>query len=303
MSSNYILEATNITKKYKNLTAVENVNIHIKKGDIYGFIGKNGAGKSTCMKIFSGLSHQTSGTISLFGYSNGDIIKHNIFKKVGSLIESPGMYLNMSAYDNLKMIAYGIGGVSNKDIKDVLEIVNLSSVAKRKSKGYSLGMKQRLGIAIALLNHPKFLILDEPINGLDPQGIVEMRQTIRQINEEYGITIMISSHILEELSKIATRIGVIHKGKMLNEFSKNEFSKNNKIEIEFCTPDISEAVQMLTNISIKCKVTDDNSIVVSDYKEPLGNFINLLVKNNIYVNKINEKNQNLEEYYLQLTKN
>lgn len=302
MSNDFILETCDLTKKYKSFTAVENINIHVKQGEIYGFIGKNGAGKSTCMKMFSGLSHPTSGSITLMGYTGANLVKHNVFQYVGSLIESPGMCPSMSAYENLKMLAYGIGNITDKEIYEILEMVGLSAAAKRKSKGYSLGMKQRLGIAIALLNKPKFLILDEPINGLDPQGIVEMRKTISTLCEERGITVMISSHILEEVSKIATTIGIIHKGKMLKEFDTRSFEQLSSDRIEISTPDVERATSLIKGeMNCQCEIDENRNIIVTDYKCPLGDMINTLVHHDVYLNKIIEKTMTLEQYYLAMT--
>lgn len=297
----YILETNNLTKKYNKFMAVENVNIHIKKGDIYGFIGKNGAGKSTCMKIFSGLIHHTSGTISLKGLKNNEIIKNNAFRYVGSLIESPGLYPSMSAYDNLKLLSYVSDGITDKRINEVLDIVGLENTPK-KSKGFSLGMKQRLGIAIALLNNPELLILDEPINGLDPQGIVEIRNIIERLSHEKGMTIMISSHILDELEKVATTIGIIHKGKLLNEFDIAEFGNRNKPIIELVTPNMEAAISFISK-DLKCNyiLDENNMIIVKDYNIPFGDIINKLVKNKIYISNICEKRQTLEQYYLSMT--
>lgn len=297
----YILETNNLTKKYNKFIAVENVNIHIKKGDIYGFIGKNGAGKSTCMKMFSGLIHHTSGTISLKGLKNNEIIRNNAFRYVGSLIESPGLYPNMSAYDNLKLLSYVSNGISDKRINEVLDIVGLENTSK-KSKGFSLGMKQRLGIAIALLNNPELLILDEPINGLDPQGIVEIRNIIERLSREKGMTIMISSHILDELEKVATTIGIIHKGRLLNEFDIAEFGNSNKPIIELVTPNMEAAVSfILKDLKGNYTLDENNTIIVTDYNIPFGDIINKLVKNKIYISNICEKRQTLEQYYLSMT--
>lgn len=297
----YILETNNLTKKYNKFMAVENVNIHIKKGDIYGFIGKNGAGKSTCMKIFSGLIHHTSGTISLKGLKNNEIIKNNAFRYVGSLIESPGLYPSMSAYDNLKLLSYVSDGITDKRINEVLDIVGLENTSK-KSKGFSLGMKQRLGIAIALLNNPELLILDEPINGLDPQGIVEIRNIIERLSREKGMTIMISSHILDELEKVATTIGIIHKGRLLNEFDIAEFGNSNKPIIELVTPNMEAAISFISK-DLKCNyiLGENNTLIVKDYNIPFGDIINKLVKNKIYISNICEKRQTLEQYYLSMT--
>lgn len=300
----YILETKNLTKKYGSFTAVDNVNLHVKKGDIYGFIGKNGAGKSTCMKMFSGLSRQTSGEISLLGGSGESLKRNNVFRKVGSLIEAPGMYPNMSAYDNLKLLGTGIGGISDRDIYEALEIVNLTAAAKKKTRGFSLGMKQRLGIATALLGKPEFLILDEPINGLDPQGVAEIRKTITALNEERGITVMISSHILEELSKIAKTIGIIHKGKMLREFSREEFSKLNSSEIELRTPDFKKAHSFFSeNPGFEFQISENGVFSLSACPFSIGELASRLFEKGVEIKSVGERALGLEEYYLSLTNN
>ena len=198
--SEILLQTRNLTKQYGRHRAVDDVNMHIKKGAIYGFIGRNGAGKTTCLKMISGLSTPSYGEIEMFGYKGKDLQK--VRSRVGCLIEAPGLYGNMSAYDNLN-IKCKLTGIKKKGyIEELLKTVGLDTVGEKKTKHYSLGMKQRLGIALALVGEPDLLILDEPINGLDPQGIVEVRETIQKLAKERGMTICISSHILEELSQI-----------------------------------------------------------------------------------------------------
>ena len=204
--SELLLQTRNLTKQYGRHRAVDDVNMHIKKGAIYGFIGRNGAGKTTCLKMISGLSTPSYGEIKMFGYKRKDLQK--VRSRVGCLIEAPGLYGNMSAYDNLN-IKCKLTGIKKKGyIDELLNTVGLDTVGEKKTKHYSLGMKQRLGIALALVGEPDLLILDEPINGLDPQGIVEVRETIQKLAKERGMTICISSHILEELSKLATDFGI-----------------------------------------------------------------------------------------------
>ena len=196
--SELLLQTRNLTKQYGRHRAVDDVNMHIKKGAIYGFIGRNGAGKTTCLKMISGLSTPSYGEIEMFGYKGKDLQK--VRSRVGCLIEAPGLYGNMSAYVNLN-IKCKLTGIKKKGyIEELLKTVVLDTVGEKKTKHYSLGMKQRLGIALALVGEPDLLILDEPINGLDPQGIVEVRETIQKLAKERGMTICISSHILEELS-------------------------------------------------------------------------------------------------------
>lgn len=220
----YILTTDNLTKEYHHYKAIDSVSLNVAKGDIYGFIGRNGAGKTTTLKIIAGLAAPTSGSFSLFEKSYEEVIKTNAFSKVGSLIEEPGIYPDMTAFDNvyLKCIYAGINDKSYA--MDLLRLVDLDRTGRKKAKGFSLGMRQRLGIALALVGEPELLILDEPINGLDPQGILEIRETILKLNAEKGITFIISSHILGELSKMATRYGIIDKGRLLKEFTDKELA-------------------------------------------------------------------------------
>lgn len=304
MEKKYVLETENLSKHYRSCKAVDEVNLHVREGEIYGFIGKNGAGKTTCMKIFSGLSHPTSGSVSLLGCTGNDLLKNNVYSQVGSLIETPGLYLKLSGFANLKLLSLAIGDITDEDIREILEMVDLAKDAKRKVKGYSMGMKQRLGIAAALLNKPKFLILDEPINGLDPQGIAEMRTLLCKLNEQYGMTIMISSHILEELSKIATTFGVIHKGRLLTEFTKEEFEKNNQEKLEIHVDDVLGTLKVLEDVlHVSGEVEADGAICISDYEGTPGELVKTLVQEGICVSGIKEKKMSLEEYYLSLTSN
>ena len=209
------LETKNLTKQYGSFEAVKDMNIHIDRGEIYGLIGPNGAGKTTLMKMLVGFATPTSGEIEV---AAGE----HYLTKVGCLIESPGIYGYLNAFDNMKLKALSMGEYDEKEILDILDFVGLSRESKKKAGKFSLGMKQRLGIGMALLGSPEFLILDEPINGLDPQGIIEMRELIKRLNEEKGMTIMISSHLLGELQKVATVFGIISEGKLLTEVTADE---------------------------------------------------------------------------------
>lgn len=210
-----IIKTSGLTKQYKNQKAVNNVSITINKGSIYGLIGKNGAGKTTILKMFSGLARPTQGKIE-YGEGRKDI-------KVGTLIESPGLYGGMTAYDNIQLKGICVGDkLSKPEIEKLLELVGLDNVGRKRVKNFSLGMKQRLGIALALVGNPDVLILDEPINGLDPQGIVEIRNMIKKLSKETEISVIISSHILDELIKIATDVCIIHNGEVLLETTKEK---------------------------------------------------------------------------------
>lgn len=302
--SEYVLETFGLTKKYGSFTAVSDINLHIEKKDIYGFVGKNGAGKSTCMKMISGLSHPTAGQISMFGYRGNEkeLNQKGAYARVGALIESPAFYPNMSGYDNVGLISRGISGVTKKDIDETLEIVGLTQAANRKTKGYSFGMKQRLGIGIALLTHPEFLILDEPTNGLDPQGIAEIRELVHRLVDEKGVSVMISSHILGELEKIAKRIGIIHKGKLLCEFNKEDFLREHSGSVILETPDAEKAIDFVKEQpGSECTVNKEKQIIISNCRLPLGSLIRELVHRDVYIHRITEEQLSLEQYYFDLT--
>ena len=244
--SELLLQTSNLTKQYGRHRAVDDVNMHIKKGAIYGFIGRNGAGKTTCLKMISGLSTPSYGEIEMFGYKGKDLQK--VRSRVGCLIEAPGLYGNMSAYDNLN-IKCKLTGIKKKGyIEELLKTVGLDTVGEKKTKHYSLGMKQRLGIALALVGEPDLLILDEPINGLDPQGIVEVRETIQKLAKERGMTICISSHILEELSKLATDYGIIHNGCLVQELTREELMKKCSERIELTLDNPKQAIPVLDDM-------------------------------------------------------
>ena len=215
----YIVETQNIVKQYKTKLAVDNVSIHVKRGDIYGLIGKNGAGKTSLMKLILGLTRPTNGNILLFGNSNLNVGR----KKIGSLIEAPGLYKNCTAYENMLRFSI-LYGADKKEITPLLQKVGLENTGNKKAGEFSLGMRQRLGIAIALLAHPEVLVLDEPINGLDPAGIKEIRDMIISLNNE-GVTFIISSHLLDELAKVVTTYGIIADGKLAEEISAEELKR------------------------------------------------------------------------------
>ena len=298
--SELLLQTRNLTKQYGRHRAVDDVNMHIKKGAIYGFIGRNGAGKTTCLKMISGLSTPSYGEIEMFGYKGKDLQK--VRSRVGCLIEAPGLYGNMSAYDNLN-IKCKLTGIKKKGyIEELLKTVGLDTVGEKKTKHYSLGMKQRLGIALALVGEPDLLILDEPINGLDPQGIVEVRETIQKLAKERGMTICISSHILEELSKIATDYGIIHNGCLVQELTREELMKKCSERIELTLDNPKQAVPVLDDMGFSSyQVIDKEHIHIF---ERLGESASLnmeLAKAGIPVKGISITSEELENYFLRLT--
>ncbi|ALS00913.1 bacitracin ABC transporter ATP-binding protein [Enterococcus silesiacus] len=298
--SNYLLEANELSKKYKDQFAVNRVNLHVKRGAIYGLVGKNGSGKTTLMRMLSGLAAPTSGEIALFGESGPQV--KNYFSRIGILIETPGLYGDMSAADNLKLKQIAIGLYGKEYIPSLLKLVGLADVGKKKVKQYSLGMRQRLGIAMALIGEPDLLILDEPVNGLDPQGIVEMRDILIKLVETKNITIMISSHLLEELSKMATDYGFIHQGQLIREISHEKLTEECKQFIEIRLNEPQLATTVIENIGISnYKVVDRNTIRI--YEQLTKNSaINLaLAKANIAIDSITISQVSLEDYFLSLT--
>lgn len=294
-----VLKTYNITKKYGEQLAVDNVNMTIKKGDIYGFIGQNGAGKTTLIRLITGLIHKSGGEIELLG-ANEENELNKARTMVGSLIESPSFYTNMTARENLEVSRLVRNIPGNKCIDEVLELVGLKDVEKKKVKNFSLGMRQRLGIANALMGNPKLLILDEPINGLDPMGIVEIRELLKKINKEKDMTILISSHILSELSELATTYGIISNGKLIEEITAKQLSEKCRQYIDLKVDDTARAVILLEReLGISdYEVLEDSNIKVFSNLDNAGEVNSLLSRSGIIVESISVKSENLEEYFM-----
>lgn len=296
----YLLSTSGLTKKFGRHKAVDGVNLHVRQGDIYGLIGRNGAGKTTILKMVSGLAAPTSGEFSLFGKSGKQADLY--MSRIGTLIEAPGLYPNMTAGENLKLKCLAMGIRGEDTILRLLKVVGLSQTGKKKVRNFSLGMKQRLGIALALVGNPDLVILDEPINGLDPQGIAEIRETLFQLNREYQITFLISSHILEELSKICTRYGIIHDGVLLQELDSRELLARCSERIELRTSDTRGACIVLEGMGIfQYKVVDAQTIHILERLNDSGEITMELAKHQIRTLGITVKNEALEDYYLNLT--
>lgn len=294
-----VLKIYNITKKYGEQLAVDNVNMTIKKGDIYGFIGQNGAGKTTLIRLITGLIHKSGGEIELLG-ANEENELNKARTMVGSLIESPSFYTNMTARENLEVSRLVRNIPGKKCIDEVLELVGLKDVEKKKVKNFSLGMRQRLGIANALMGNPKLLILDEPINGLDPMGIVEIRELLKKINKEKDMTILISSHILSELSELATTYGIISNGKLIEEITAKQLSKKCRQYIDLKVDNTARAVILLEReLGISdYEVLEDSNIKVFSNLDNVGEVNSLLSRSGIIVESISVKGENLEEYFM-----
>lgn len=296
---NEVLNTTNLTKIYGNSKALDKLNMSVPKQAIYGLVGKNGAGKTTLLRIICGLQNATSGEYSLYGISSKDkkIIKAR--QKMGAVIETPAIYPDLSAIGNLKEQFRITGERAFKKIPDLLQLVGLERAGHKKAGNFSLGMKQRLGIAIALANNPDFLVLDEPVNGLDPQGIVEMRETLLKLNREYGITILISSHILDELSRIATYYGFIDNGRMVKEISavdlKKDFGKRIVLEVS----NISILIELLKKQNIRHQITASNRVEIFDSIN-ISQLTLALAAQGCNVNSIHEQDENLENYFMSL---
>ncbi|WP_086312818.1 ABC-2 type transport system ATP-binding protein [Enterococcus sp. 7F3_DIV0205] len=298
--SDYLLETRSLSKKYNDRFAVEHVDLHIKRGAIYGLVGKNGAGKTTIMRMLSGLATPSSGEISLFGESGTQAKSH--FSRIGVLIEEPGLYEDMSAVDNLKLKQIAIGLRGRDYISTLLNMVGLAEIGNKKVKEFSLGMRQRLGIAMALIGEPDLLILDEPINGLDPEGIVEIREILIKLVEEKNITIMISSHLLEELAKMATVYGFINKGKLIQEISHEKLMNecNQFIEIQLDAPMLATTVIEKLGI-LNYKVVNRNTIRIYEQLSRSSEINLALAKENSAIHSITTSQVSLEDYFLALT--
>ena len=294
-----ILSTDNITKKFKSKTAVNQVSIHVERGQVYGLIGRNGAGKTTLLRMISNLACPTSGSYTFYDENGAN--NEAMWGRVGVLIEDPGIFQNLSALQNLKAKALAAGINNDQYLLDLLNFVGLPNVGKKAVKNFSLGMRQRLGIAIAMVNSPDLLILDEPINGLDPQGIAEVRSLIHRLCTEKGITIIISSHILEELSKVADRYGIIHEGVLLSETSKEELMEQCKPVLYMNTSDNQKARIVLSDMGISdFKVFDDHIEIRERTKE--GGAISMaLAKADIQTLEMRQEGQSLEDYYFRLT--
>lgn len=293
----YVLETNNLTKKYSKKAVVDNLNIKIRKGDIYGFIGKNGAGKTTTIKMISGLAGPTSGEITLFGSS--DLADGR--KKMGTIIENPAIYPYMSARQNIEVQRI-LKGISDKAITDqILDIVGLSDVGNKKAKKFSLGMKQRLAIAVALVGSPEFLILDEPINGLDPIGIKDIRNLILKLSQEAGITVLISSHILGELMKIATCYGVIKDGRLVKQITAEEMREIVKPQAEFVVNDPEKTQTIFKEVfGINDMQVQGNWICINEALEKYDEIKKCLEENDIVITSARKINDDYEEYLIKL---
>lgn len=296
----YIVETTNLSKRFGKEVAVEGLDMKIPKGEIYGFLGPNGAGKTTTIRMLLGLMKPTSGGIQLF---QKDLKQHrkSILAEVGSLVENPSYYPHLTAYENLEALRK-ILGVKKARIHEVLDVVRLSDVANKKVKGFSLGMKQRLGIAASLLNNPQLLILDEPTNGLDPSGIIEIRNLIKRLPKEKGMTVLISSHLLSEIDQMATTVGIVTKGKMVFQDSIDTMRKLSSQTISMKVSNHEQAWRTLVAKGIKVERKDDIILFNECSDERVAEAVRLLVQEGQSIYRVEEEKRSLEDIFLQMTR-
>lgn len=297
-----VLETNSLTKRYGPHTAVDHVNMHIEKGDIYGFVGENGAGKTTIIRLISGLAKPSEGEYNIFGINSHDKGILEARKKVSGIVESVSLSPSMTAFNNIKCQSLLVGKKLNDDeINALIAKVGLNpeSIKNKKVGSFSLGMRQRLGIAITLISDPEFIILDEPMNGLDPKGFIEVRDTIIELNKQ-GITFLISSHILSELEKVCTRIGFISHGKLLKELSIKELHQQSKPRIEIEAANIKEVKEAFaTKLKLSNLEVEDNVLNIYDSID-FNEVLKFIVKNNISVINVNKKEDTIETYYMKL---
>jgi len=299
--SGYVIETIGLTKKFGEQHAVSDLGLHVPQGKIYGLLGRNGAGKTTTMQMMLNLVRPTSGTILLFG-NNCTKQPDRAYRKIGSIIEAPGFYSNLTGHENLKILSRLRGQHRKDDIDRALEVVGLHIETKKIYSKYSLGMKQRLGIAAAIMHEPELLILDEPINGLDPIGINEIRKFLLSLCKERGTTIFISSHVLSEIEQLADIVGVMHEGRLLEEVDMLELRKRNRQYVEFAVSDVNTATVLLErhfNISDYI-VCDDNIIRVYDCIDKRGEVNKCFVSNDLLVTTVNVSDEKLEDYFSRL---
>lgn len=296
----FILTTQSLGKQYRHFQALNGLNMHVPRGSIYGFVGRNGAGKTTLIRLICGLQEPTEGSFSLYGMKNSDSTIVNARRRMGAVVESPSIYLDLSAADNLKQQYRLLGLPSFDSIPELLKLVGLENTGTKKARKFSLGMKQRLGIAIALAGDPDFLVLDEPTNGLDPQGIIEMRELLLKLNRERGITILISSHNLDELSRLATHYGIIDKGRMVKELSAEELEASCRKCTEIEVSNMSALTRVLDRMAVAYEVRSETRADIFA-RVNITQLALALAKENCDIRSIAEKDENLESFFISLT--
>lgn len=295
----YVLEANGLCKRYHNFAALNGLDMHIPKGAIYGFVGRNGAGKTTLIRLVCGLQEATGGSFTLYGVRNTDECIGRCRRRMGAVVETPSIYLDMTAEENIRQQYLVLGMPAADGIPELLRLVGLDDAGRKKAKNFSLGMRQRLGIAVALAGNPDFLVLDEPVNGLDPQGIVEMRELILKLNREHGITVLISSHILDELSRLATHYGFIDGGRMVKEMSAAELESHCRkcIRVEASSSRI--LARVLDGFGAEYRVVDDAQVdIFADV--PVSELAAAAQREGCVIRSMKERDESLESFYMNL---
>ena len=295
----YVLTTTSLTKNYKNFKALSGLSMHVPKGAIYGFVGKNGAGKTTLIRLICGLQEPTSGEYSLYGVKDSSKEIRKTRQRMGAVVETPSIYGNLTAEDNIKEQFRVIGLPSFEGVPALLELVGLADTGKKQAKNFSLGMRQRLGIAIALAGDPDFLVLDEPVNGLDPEGIIEIRELILKLNREMQITVLMSSHILDELSRLATHYGFIDQGRIVREISAAELEDACRKCLRLTVSDVKILSNVLDNIGLEYTILSENQADVFG-STSITELTMALAKEGCEIKSMHEHDESLENYYINL---
>ena len=295
----YVLETNAVTKRYRSFTVLNGLTMRIPKGSVYGFVGRNGAGKTTLIRIICGLQEPTDGSYTLYGVKNTESAVLRNRRRMGAVVESPAIYLGMTAKENIRQQYNVLGIPLDEGAEEPLRLVGLDKTGSKTARNFSLGMRQRLGIAVALAGNPDFLVLDEPTNGLDPQGIIEMRELILKLNREQGITVLISSHILDELSRLATHYGFIDSGRMVREMSAEELEACCRKCIRMEVSDTKTLARVLDSMNAEYRISDEHHADV--YAEiPVTSLVSALAKENCTVKNIKEHDESLESFYMNL---
>lgn len=295
----YVLTTEALCKYYKHFKALNGLTMHVPKGAIYGIVGKNGAGKTTLIRLLCGLQEPTKGSFCLYGVQNNHKGIQKARRRIGAVVETPSIYLNMTAEENIKEQYRALGLPSFEGIKELLDLVGIGDTGKKKAKNFSLGMRQRLGIAIALCGDPDFLVLDEPVNGLDPQGIIEMRELILKLNRERQITVLISSHILDELSRLATHYGFIDNGQIVKEISAPELEAACRKCLRMEVTDLRVFAQVCDSLKLEYQIVSDAMVDIYG-KVRITEFVLALAKGGCEVLSVDERDESLESYYVSL---
>ncbi|MBQ8180463.1 MAG: ATP-binding cassette domain-containing protein [Ruminococcus sp.] len=295
----YVLQTNALCKHYRKFKALNSLTMNVPKGSIYGFVGKNGSGKTTLIRLLTGLQPATSGDFTLYGAKSTSPDICDARRRMGAVVETPSIYMAMTAEENLREQCRVVGTPSFDNVKEILELVGLADTGKKKARNFSLGMRQRLGIAMVLVGDPDFLVLDEPVNGLDPQGIIEIRELILKLNKERNITVLISSHILDELSRLATHYGFIDGGHIIKEISAEELESACRKAIHVEVEDVSAMARALDKINVDYSITGDNSADLFT-KMSATKLINAISAENCEVFTMSERDESLESYFMNL---